>query len=63
MKDRTQILFQLVFSRISPFLNLEIDQNERYYLNSSKTALNRISWNIVVMKDIMCRYAFLQDLF
>ena len=33
-------------------MNLEIDQNERYYLkivrqrNSSKTALNRISWNI-----------------
>ena len=23
--------------------------------------LNRISWNFVVMKDIMCRYAFLQE--
>ena len=24
--------------------------------------LNRISWNFVVMKDIMCRYAFLQEM-
>ena len=25
-------------------------------------SLNRISWNFVVMKDIMCRYAFLQEI-
>ena len=24
--------------------------------------LNRISWNLVVMKDIMCRFAFLQEM-
>ena len=24
--------------------------------------LNRIGWNFVVMKDIMCRYAFLQEM-
>ena len=24
--------------------------------------LNRIAWNFVVMKDIMCRYAFLQEM-
>ena len=24
--------------------------------------LNKISWNFVVMKDIMCRYAFLQEM-
>ena len=24
--------------------------------------LNRISWNFVVMKDILCRYAFLQEM-
>ena len=24
--------------------------------------LNRISWNFVVMKEIMCRYAFLQEM-
>ena len=24
--------------------------------------LNRIAWNFVVMKDIMCRYAFIQEM-
>ena len=47
---------------ITPFLNLKFYQNERYYWNNSSEAVHRISWNFVVMKDLMCRYAFLQEM-
>ena len=30
--------------------------------NSTETAQQNYSWNFVVMKDIMCRYAFVQEM-
>ena len=57
----------VLFLGVTPFLNLEFGQNERYYSTQfvSETTLkqlNRILWNFVVMKDIMCIYAFLQEM-
>ena len=55
-----EILFNFFFSELRPFFELrKFDQNERYYWNSS---LNRISWNFVVKKDLMCRCAYLQEI-
>ena len=49
-----------------PLLNLEIWPKWKILKtilqrNSTET-FNRISWHFVVMKDIMCRYAFLQEM-
>ena len=51
----------------APFWTLKFDENERYYWNgwSAKLHWNRSTeflWNFVVMKDIICRYAFLQEM-
>ena len=53
------------FSELRPFLNFEIWPKWKILLKQLVSAtplkpLNRIAWNFVVMKDIMCRYAFLQ---
>ena len=50
-----------------PFLNFEIWRNWKILLKQLVSAnplktLNRIAWNFVVMKDIMCRYAFIQEM-
>ena len=55
------------FLENTPFLNLEIWPNERYYSKQfvSSTPLkpfNEISWNFVVVKDLMCRYAYPQEI-
>ena len=55
------------FLGVTPFLNLEIWPKCKILLKQlvSTTPLklvNRIAWNFVVMKDIMCRYAFIQEM-
>mgnify|MGYP003691383997 CR=1 FL=1 len=50
-----------------PFLNFEIWRKWKILLKQLVSTtplkqLNRIAWNFVVMKDIMCRYAFLQEM-
>ena len=50
-----------------PFLNFEICRKWKILLKQlvSTTPLklrNKIVWNFVVMKDIMCRYAFIQEM-
>ena len=57
----------IFFLGVTPFLNLEIWPNERYYSTQFVSAtplkpLNRIFWNFVVMKDIMCRCAYPQEI-
>ena len=52
---------------IMHFLNLEIWPKWKILLKQFVSAtplklLNRIFWNFVVMKDIMCSYAFLQEM-
>ena len=47
----------------APFWTKKFDQNERYYSKQFVSTiplkpLNRISWNFVVMKDIICRYFY-----
>ena len=60
--------FDSIFSfRIMPFLNLEIWPKWKILLKQSVSAtplklLNRISWNLIVLKDSMCRFAFLQEM-
>ena len=54
------------FSELRPFWTLKFDQIYRYYSKQFVSTtplkpLKRISWSFVVMKDIMCRYAFLQE--
>ena len=49
------------------FLNFEIWRKWKILLiqlvsTTPLKLLNRIAWNFVVMKDIMCRYAFLQEM-
>ena len=53
----------IFFSELRPFWTYKLGQNERHYSTQfvSATPLkphNRISWNFVVMKDIMCRCAY-----
>ena len=55
------------FLRVTPFLNFENWRKWKILLKQLVSTtplkpLNRISWNFVVMKDIMCRYAFLQEM-
>ena len=52
----------LFFLGITPFWTSKFDENERYYWNSLLAQLNRISWNFVVMKDIICRCAYPQEI-
>ena len=52
---------------VTPFLNLEIWRKWKILLKQLVSTpplkpLNRIAWYFVIMKDIMCRYAFLQEM-
>ena len=62
-----EILIQYFFSQNYAFLDLEIWSKWEIQLKQFVSAtplklLTRISWNFVVMKDIMGRYAFLQEM-
>ena len=55
------------FLGVTPFLNLENWRKWKILLKqlvstSPLKPLNRIAWNFVVMNDIMCRCAFLQEI-
>ena len=57
----------IFFLGVTPFLNFEIWPKWKILLKQLVSTtplipLNRIAWNFVVMKDIMCRYAFLQEM-
>ena len=57
----------IFFLGVTPFLNCEIWQKWKILLKQFVSTtrlkpLNRIAWNFVIMKDIMCRYAFLQKI-
>ena len=56
--------FVFIFSLgVTPFLNLEIWQKWKILVNATPLKpLNRISWNFVVMKDIICRCAYPQEI-
>ena len=60
--------FDSIFSLwITLFFNFEIWRKWKILLNQLVSTtplklLNRIMWHFVVMKDIMCRYAFLQEM-
>ena len=58
----------IFFLGVMPFLNLEIWPKWKILLKTvpQRTPLkllNGISWNFVVMKDIMCRCVYLQEIF
>ena len=62
------ILIQFFSLGITPFLTIEIWPKWKILLKQFGSAtplklLNRISWNVVVMKDIVCRCAYLQEIF
>ena len=55
------------FLGVMPFLNFEIDQNDRYYWNSLSAQVlwncsKEFLWNFVVMKDLMYRCRYLQEI-
>ena len=59
--------FHLFFWELCPFLNFKIWRKWKILMKQLVSAtplkpLNRIAWTILVMKDIMCRYAFLQEM-
>ena len=59
--------FIFLFWEYCHFLNLEIWPklkilHQKFVSTTPLKPLNRISWNLVVMKDIICRYAFLQQM-
>ena len=63
MRISTEILIQFFFLGITPFYNFKIWPKLKILLKQfvSITPLKlikRISWNFVVMKDIMCRCAY-----
>ena len=66
MRISTENFYSFFFSELRPFWTYRFGQNERNYWKFVSATplkpLNRISWNFVVMKDIMCRYAFLQEM-
>ena len=67
MRISTGNFDSIFFLWITLFLNFEIWQKWKILLKQLVSAtplklLNRIAWNFVVMKDIMCRYAFLQEM-
>ena len=60
-------LISIFFLGFTPFLNFEIWRKWKVLLKQLVSTtplklLNRIAWNFVVMKYIMCRYAFLQEM-
>ena len=62
-----EILIPFFFSVLRPFWTSKFDQNERYYSKQFVSAiplkpLNRISWNYVIMKDIMWRCPYPQEI-
>ena len=57
----------IIFLGFTPFLNFEIWRKWKILLKQLVSTtplkpLNKIAWNFVVMKDIMCRYAFLREM-
>ena len=57
----------IFFLGFTPFLNFQIWRKWKILLKQLVSTtplklLNRIAWNFVVMKDILCRYAFLQEM-
>ena len=57
----------IFFVGVTPFLNFENWRKWKILLKQLVSTtplkpLNRITWNFVVMKDIMCRCAFLQEM-
>ena len=57
----------IFFLGVTTFLNFEIWRKWKILLKQFVSTirlkpLNRIAWNFVIMKDIMCRYAFLQKI-
>ena len=59
--------FNFFFWEQWPFFNFEIWRKWKILLKQLVSTtplkpLNRIAWNFVVMKDIMCSYAFLQEM-
>ena len=57
----------IFFLGFTSFFNFEIWRKWKILLKQSVSTtpqkpLNRIAWNFVVMKDIMCTYAFLQEM-
>ena len=62
-----EILIPFFSSELRSFWTSKFDENERYYLTQFVSTtplkqLNKISRNVVVMKDIMCRCAYPQDI-
>ena len=67
MRISTGNFDSIFFLGVTPFLNFEIWPKWKILLKQLVSTtplkpLNRIAWNFVVMKDIMCRYAFLQEM-
>ena len=67
MRISTGNFDSISFLEVTPLLNLEIWPKWKILLKQFVSVtplkpLNRISWNLVVMKDIMCRFAFLQEM-
>ena len=62
-----EILTQFFFSELCPFelrnLAKMRDTTQKQVVSTTPLKpLNRISWNFVAMKDIMCRYAYPQEM-
>ena len=55
------ISIQFFLSELSPFLNLEI-RPKQFVSATPLKLLSRISWNSVVIKDLMCRCAYPQEI-
>ena len=67
MRISTWNFDSIFFLGVTPFLNLEIWPNERYYSTQFVSAtplkpINRISSDFVVMKDVMCRCTYTQEI-
>ena len=67
MHISTENFDSIFFLGVAPFLNLENWRKWKILLKQLVSTtplkpLNRIVWNFVVMKDIMCRCAFLQEI-
>ena len=67
MRISTGNFDSIFFLGVTPFLNFEIWPKWKILLKHFVSTtplkpLNRIAWNFVVMEDIMCRYAFLQEM-
>ena len=67
MRISTGNFDSVFFLGIKPFLNLDIWPKwkillKRFVSSTPLKPLNRIAWNFVVMKDLMCRYALLQEM-